>query len=119
MWVGRDRGWHRRVGREEENVDASDGLAIEVHLAGDREHGWLWVAATSCRERKGVYLVVLFWPDTTSGNEEEPDRLLGWYDPKHTTFKCTVNSGPQSLPTFNLPKLTPPPQASAGIPGRN
>ena len=73
---------------------------------------------------EGGYLVVLKWPGETDENAEgeakqEKDRLMGWYDIKHSTFNIRVQPGDNALPTFNLPKVTKPPPAVFGVPGRN
>ena len=73
---------------------------------------------------EGGYQVVLVWPGETDEAaegeaEQETDRLKGWYDVKHSTLSVRVNPGDNSIPTFNLAKITQPPPASQGIPGRN
>lgn len=73
---------------------------------------------------EGGYLLVMKWPGETDENAEgearqEIDRLKGWYDIKHSSFDIRVQPGENSLPTFKLPKVTQPPPAVMGIPGRN
>jgi hypothetical protein len=73
---------------------------------------------------EGGYLVVLNWPGATDENaegeaKEDTDRLKGWYDIKHSNFNIRINPGDNALPTFTLPKVTQPPPAVLGVPGRN
>lgn len=73
---------------------------------------------------EGGYQVVLLWPSPADPEregleEEETDRLFGWYDPAHSTISVRIKPGVNELPQWNLPKLTSPPPPSEGIPGRN
>lgn len=74
---------------------------------------------------EGGYMILLNWPKGEAGEETGDadqtlnDRLLGWYDAKHTKFTVRVKSGPNALPVFDLPKKTAPPPPVEGIPGRN
>jgi hypothetical protein len=75
---------------------------------------------------EGGYQLVLAWPpDPAKGekseSEEAPDvdRLMGWYDPLHSTVSVRVKNGPNEIPAINVPKITGPPPASEGVPGRN
>ena len=80
---------------------------------------------------EGGYQVVLTWPvdpaeKTAKGEKvesadeaQDADRLMGWYDPLHSTVNLRVKSGPNEVPAINIPKITGPPPASQGVPGRN
>jgi len=70
---------------------------------------------------EGGYMVILLWPPATKPNEEEcnEDRLLGWYDAAHTKLSAQVKAGENTIPPFDLPIQTAPPEASRGVPGRN
>lgn len=75
---------------------------------------------------EGGYQVVLSWPDETAVVEEsdeekesKPDRLMGWYDPLHSALNYRVTPGENAVPAFELKKVTRPPQAAQGVPGRN
>lgn len=69
---------------------------------------------------EGGYQVILLWPQKESPEDEEAtDRLLGWYDGVRSQLTARVAAGNNTLPTINLPAITRPPEASAGIPGRN
>jgi hypothetical protein len=69
----------------------------------------------------GGYQVALIWPPETKEDEEPPDtdRLMGWFDPAHTTLSAHIKSGSNELPTISIPLLKGPPEALQGIPGRN
>jgi 5-hydroxyisourate hydrolase-like protein (transthyretin family) len=68
---------------------------------------------------EGGYQVLLLWPDGSDGEEATGDRLLGWYDVVNSKLTAQIQSGSNTLPTFNLPRKTQPPEAVQGIPGRN
>lgn len=71
----------------------------------------------------GGYQVVLLWPDKREGTEEssenDTDRLLGWYGAVHSTLTAQIAEGANQLPPFRIPAVTKPPEAVAGVPGRN
>jgi hypothetical protein len=68
----------------------------------------------------GDYMVLLDWPQSSKTDEEmSTDKLLGWYDAKHTTFTLKVKEGGMTIPPYKLPPHTTPPPEVAGIPGRN
>src|SRR5262249_43184770 len=69
--------------------------------------------------REGSYKVILLWPDESAEEEATVDRLLGWYDAVHTKLAARVKAGNNSLDPFQLPAVTRPPEAVAGVPGRN
>ena len=101
-----------RIPRNPHGITGSDGrFTITTFTEGDGA-------------AEGGYQVVLVWPkpeDETSDLEEhvDADRLLGGYDATHSTLNVRVKSGDNELPTFNLRKVTQPPAASEGVPGRN
>lgn len=72
---------------------------------------------------EGGYMILLGWPRPAGEGDETDetgnDRLLGWYDAKHTKFTARVKAGTNELPVFNLPKKTAPPPPTEGVPGRN
>ena len=71
---------------------------------------------------EGGYQVILLWPPEVPEGEEagsEADRLLGWYDAKHSTLTVQVKPGANTLPAFDLPARAKPAGESAGVPGRN
>lgn len=101
-----------RIPRNPRGVTGADGrFTISTFTDGDGA-------------AEGGYQVVLFWPQSRPAEDEqleeqETDRLLGWYDPAHSTLNVRIRPGSNELPTWNLPKRTQPPPASEGIPGRN
>ncbi len=73
---------------------------------------------------EGGYQIVISWPsEETKKSEreevEDPDRLLGWYDPTHSTLSYRVVAGQNVVPPIKLPKQSQPPPSSQGVPGRN
>lgn len=83
---------------------------------------------------EGGYQFVLAWPvdpdekaaraakgeKVESADEaQDADRLMGWYDPLHSTMNVRVKAGPNEVPAVNIPKLAGPPPVSQGVPGRN
>ena len=69
---------------------------------------------------EGGYRVILIWPDESKKDaEEQPDKLFGWYDAKHTKLEAHVKTETNVIPTFKLPAVNGPPPVSEGIPGRN
>jgi hypothetical protein len=69
---------------------------------------------------EGGYQVILLWPAENKDDEEDmTDRLLGWYDAVHSQLTVNIKAGNNVLPTFKLPIVTRPPEASQGVPGRN
>ncbi|MCE9565602.1 MAG: DUF4198 domain-containing protein [Planctomycetes bacterium] len=73
---------------------------------------------------EGDYQIVLSWPaEQTKKSEreevEDPDRLLGWYDPTHSKLSLRVTAGQNVVPLIKLPKVSQPPPISQGVPGRN
>ena len=71
---------------------------------------------------EGGYQVILLWPPETAEGEEagaDADRLLGWYDVKHSALTVQVKPGENALPPFDLPARTTPAGESPGVPGRN
>jgi hypothetical protein len=69
----------------------------------------------------GNYRVVLLWPGEKASPDDEdaPDRLLGWYDARHTKLTAKVEPSGSSLAQFKLARVNGPPPVSEGIPGRN
>jgi hypothetical protein len=67
---------------------------------------------------EGGYQVVLLWLKD-SKEEQEEDLLLGWYTAVHSKLTAEVRAGSNTLQAFKLPKKTSPPEAVAGVPGRN
>ena len=55
----------------------------------------------------GDYVVTIVWPAERDPNDEEaspPDKLAGKYaDPKTTSLKAKVESGPTKLSAFSIP----------------
>jgi hypothetical protein len=69
---------------------------------------------------EGGYQVVLFWPPESTGREEdEVDRLMGWYDAKRSKETAQIKEGDNELPPIRIRAISKPPQASEGVPGRN
>lgn len=69
---------------------------------------------------EGGYQIVLSWPDPSAGREEdESDRLMGWYDAAHSRLSAHIKAGTNELPAIRLPAVTQPPRPSEGVPGRN
>ena len=106
------RRWCLRIPRNPHATTGDDGtFSIGTFTEGDGA-------------AEGGYQIVFTWPGETDENAEgeakqDVDRLKGWYDAKHSTLNIRVTAGENALPTFNLPKVTQPPPASTGIPGRN
>jgi hypothetical protein len=100
-----------RIPRNPHAVTAADGtFALTTFKEGDGA-------------AEGGYQVVLSWPISPDmeGPDEarDADRLLGWYDPLHSTVNFRVKAGTNEVPTFNIPKITQHPPVSQGVPGRN
>jgi hypothetical protein len=70
---------------------------------------------------EGGYQVILFWPPDVKEGEEatDQDRLLNWYDAKHSQLTADIKAGPNELPAFDLPAKSKPAGESEGVPGRN
>jgi hypothetical protein len=68
----------------------------------------------------GGYQVILLWPpEEKEGVEEDGDRLMGWYDARHTKLSVHLKAEDNALPPFKLPAVNGPPPAVEGVPGRN
>ena len=103
-------------------VTKADGtFAITTFAAGDGA-------------AEGGYQLVLAWPVDpeeraaraakgekveSSDEAQDADRLMGWYDPLHSSVNVRVKPGANTVPAINIPKLTAPPPVSQGVPGRN
>lgn len=69
---------------------------------------------------EGGYQVVLSWPVESPGSEEnDTDRLMGWYDGVHSKESAQIKEGQNELPPIRIRAISKPPHASQGIPGRN
>jgi hypothetical protein len=70
---------------------------------------------------EGSYQLVLYWPEPDDGHEDEnKDRLLGWYTVARTRIAVQVKPAANDLPPFHLPAMkVPPSQSGGGVPGRN
>ena len=85
---------------------------VEVTL-----HDGTRFALHSLRPEPGFGLVTLCpFPE---GEEATTDRLLGWYSAVHSRLTAHIKPEENTLPTFNLPVVTRPPDAVQGVPGRN
>jgi hypothetical protein len=77
---------------------------------------------------EGGYQLVLTWPPDpaekaakadSSDEAQDADRLMGWYDPLHTTLSVRVKPGANEVPPINIAKIAGPPPVAQGVPGRN
>lgn len=69
---------------------------------------------------EGGYQVILIWPsEKPEGAEGTEDRLLGWFDIKHSRLKADIKPGSNNLPPFKLNLITKPAGEVEGVPGRN
>ncbi len=80
---------------------------------------------------EGGYQLVLAWPVDqsekaakggkvdSSDEAQDIDRLMGWYDPLHSTIQVRVKPGQNEIPTIKIPLISQPPPVSEGVPGRN
>ena len=83
---------------------------------------------------EGGYQLVLMWPPDPAAKDakaakgekvesadeaQDVDRLMGWYDPLHSSINIRVKAGANAVPAIDIPKRTGPPPVSQGVPGRN
>jgi hypothetical protein len=70
---------------------------------------------------EGGYQIVLVWPPEASEDAEESDadRLLGWYGPVRSKLTAQIKPGSNDLAAIHLARVSNPPEASEGVPGRN
>ena len=71
---------------------------------------------------EGGYQINLFWPTKSAdgGREEnETDKLLGWYDGVRSKLSIQVKPGKNEVPVISITPTSKPPEAVEGIPGKN
>lgn len=80
---------------------------------------------------EGGYQLVLAWPVDqsekaakggkvdSSDEAQDIDRLMGWYDPLHSSIQVRVKPGQNEIPTIKIPLISQAPPVSEGVPGRN
>lgn len=68
----------------------------------------------------GSYQILLTWaPPAVEGEEDQTDKLLGWYDAVHSPLRIVVVAGANEIPSIDIPPRTTVPEELPGIPGRN
>jgi len=61
----------------------------------------------------------LIWPDNKQEEENDIDKLYGWYDGRYSKLTTIVKEESNIIPTLELPVRNGPPPPIQGIPGKN
>ena len=67
----------------------------------------------------GPYQILLIWPDNKQEEENDIDKLYGWYDGRYSKLTTIVKEESNIIPTLELPVRNGPPPPIQGIPGKN